>query len=33
VDLLHRLLDGVRDFLQVDFAHNVKSVLRHDLID
>jgi hypothetical protein len=29
VDLLQRLLDGVFHFLDVDLAHDVKSVLGH----
>jgi hypothetical protein len=31
VNLLQRLLHGVRDFLQIEFAHNVESVLWHDI--
>src|SRR5262252_4098027 len=29
MDLFERLLDGVRDFLKVDFAHHVEAVLWH----
>jgi hypothetical protein len=29
VNLLQGLLDGVRNFLQIDFADNVKAVIGH----
>ena len=32
VDFFQRLLDGVGDFLQVDFAYHVKSVLGHGVV-
>src|SRR5581483_1522302 len=32
MNFFQRLLDGVRDLLQIDLAHNVKSILWHDLL-
>jgi hypothetical protein len=32
MDLLERLLNGVRDLLQLDFADNIKCVLGHIIL-